>query len=182
MCAFCSPSLQTSWNDGTAQCGRGWGCWRSIETSSKRFALFSHKQRITQPHHNTPSLPFVLLFFLFLLRAQRLQRGLMTFFFNQMLRESSLLFVRLQRPLVDSLALRAVLHRREALLVIHALPLSPLLRPYIAASADLRGFKLEREDHRLFAADLADVSLRAAQLHETETPVLTTQSCVMCFA
>ena len=106
----------------------------------------------------------------------------MTFFFNQMLRESSLLFVRLQRPLVDSLALRAVLHRREALLVIHALPLSPLLRPYIAASADLRGFKLEREDHRLFAADLADVSLRAAQLHETETPVLTTQSCVMCFA
>ena len=63
----------------------------------------------------------------FSLSIQRLQRGLMPFFFNQVLCESSLLLVRLQCSLMNPLALRAVLHRCEALLVVHALPLNPSL-------------------------------------------------------
>ena len=100
----------------------------------------------------------------FSLSIQRLQRGLMPFFFNQVLCESSLLLVRLQCSLMNSLALRAVLHRREALLVVHALPLNPSLLSHIAASTDLCGVKLEREDRRLLSADLADKSLRFAEL------------------
>lgn len=63
----------------------------------------------------------------FSLSIQRLQRGLMPFFFNQVLCESSLLLVRLQCSLMNPLALRAVLHRCEALLVVHALPLNSSL-------------------------------------------------------
>ena len=63
----------------------------------------------------------------FSLSIQRLQRGLMPFFFNQVLCESSLLLVRLQCSLMNPLTLRAVLHRCEALLVVHALPLNSSL-------------------------------------------------------
>lgn len=49
----------------------------------------------------------------------------MSLLFHQVLCESSLLFVRLQCSLMNSLALRAILHRCEALLVVHALPLTP---------------------------------------------------------
>ena len=63
----------------------------------------------------------------FSLSIQRLQRGLMPFFFNQVLCESSLLLVRLQCSLMNPLTLQAVLHRCEALLVVHALPLNSSL-------------------------------------------------------
>ena len=57
---------------------------------------------------------------------QSCHRGLVALFIHQVLCESSFLFVRLQRSLVDSLALRTVLHRFETLLVEHVLLLSPL--------------------------------------------------------
>lgn len=83
------------------------------------------------------------------------------------LRKIAQLLLLLQVALMDSLALRAVLHTRVAALVVHRLLLIVPPQAHVTPSANDGRVELEGEDLRALLADLAVEALGLAQLHVT---------------